>query len=386
MRTLFKDAYLISPDVELEGASVLVEDGIIRHVYACGDKLPEQVDRTVMVQGDMLVPGFADIHTHGRGGQDFCYGTAAAIKTIAEGKLKEGVTTLLPSTSTQSEEVLAAALRSAADYVKNCNRGCKLPGVHLEGVFINKNCLGAQNPAFLRRPDINEVKRLNKIFPVLKVSFAVELPGAVEFTADLLELGVTPSCVHSAATYAQFKAAYEHGLRNLTHFCNQMTPLKHREIGLVGAGLLHEDVYVEMICDCLHLCPDMINLVFSIKNMDKIMLVTDSVSASGMPDGEYELAGLPTILKNCAVRLKNNPDALAGSALSMNVALRNVYEVTGYPLKELIKTTSWNQAQSLGLTGIGRIQPGYAADLVVMSGDFEVEQVFVNGEERFSAE
>ncbi len=386
MRTLFKDAYLISPDVELEGASVLVEDGSIRHVYACGDKLPDRVDRTVMLRGDMLVPGFADIHTHGRGGQDFCYGTDAAIKTIAEGKLKEGVTTLLPSTSTQSEEVLSAALRSAADYVKNCNRGCKLPGVHLEGVFINKDCLGAQNPAFLRRPDINEVKRLNDIFPVLKVSFAVELPGAVEFTADLLELGITPSCVHSAATYAQFKEAYEHGLRNLTHFCNQMTPLKHREIGLVGAGLLHEDVYVEMICDCLHLCPDMINLVFSIKNMEKIMLVTDSVSASGMPDGEYELAGLPTILKNGAVRLKNNPDALAGSALSMNVALRNVYEVTGYPLKELIKTTSWNQAQSLGLAGIGRIQPGYAADLVVMSGDFEVERVFVDGEERFSAE
>ena len=158
------------------------------------------------------------------------------------------------------------------------------------------------------------------------------------------------------------------------------------EIGLVGAGLLHEDVYVEMICDCLHLCPDMINLVFSIKNMEKIMLVTDSVSASGMPDGEYELAGLPTLLKNGAVRLKNNPEALAGSALSMNVALRNVYEVTGYPLKELIKTTSWNQAQSLGLTGIGRIQPGYAADLVVMSGDFDVERVFVDGEERFSAE
>lgn len=385
MKTLFKDACLISPDVELEGASVLVEDGKIRHVYACGDKLPEKVDRTIEVQGDMLVPGFIDIHAHGRDGQDFCDGTEPAIRAFAEGKLKEGVTTLLPSTSTQSEEMLSAALRSAADYVKNINQGSKLPGVHLEGVFINKDCLGAQNPAFLRRPDLNEVRRLNKIFPVLKVSFAVELPGAVEFTADLLENGITPSCVHSAATYAQFKDAYEHGLRNLTHFCNQMTPLKHREIGLVGAGLMHEDVYVEMICDCLHLCPDMINLIFSIKNMEKIMLVTDSVSASGMPDGEYELAGLPVILKEGAVRLKDNPAALAGSALNMNVALRNVYEVTGYPLKELIRTTSWNQAQSLGLHGVGRIQPGYAADLVVMSGDFEVERVFVDGEERFTA-
>ena len=373
MRTLFKDAYLISPDVELEGASVLVEDGSIRHVYACGDKLPDRVDRTVMLRGDMLVPGFADIHTHGRGGQDFCYGTDAAIKTIAEGKLKEGVTTLLPSTSTQSEEVLSAALRSAADYVKNCNRGCKLPGVHLEGVFINKDCLGAQNPAFLRRPDINEVKRLNDIFPVLKVSFAVELPGAVEFTADLLELGITPSCVHSAATYAQFKEAYEHGLRNLTHFCNQMTPLKHREIGLVGAGLLHEDVYVEMICDCLHLCPDMINLVFSFKNIERIQLITDAMRAAGMPNGEYDLGGLEVIVADGAARLKSN-GALAGSTLQLCDALRNVWEVTGMELTDLVKTTSYNQAQLLGLDKLGRVAPGYLADLVVLDDEFKVKK------------
>ena len=385
MTTLFKDAYVISPDVELEGASVLVENDKIKHVYVNGDKLPE-ADRVVEVQGDMLVPGFIDIHTHGCKGEDFTDGTGKAIRTFAECKVSEGVTTLLPSTSTQSEATLTKALQTAADYVKSGDAVCKIPGVHLEGVFINKNCLGAQNPAFLRVPDIEEVKRLNAVFPVRKVSFAVELPGAVEFTSDLLELGVTPSCVHSAATYAQFKAAYEHGLRNLTHFCNQMTPLRHREIGLVGAGLMHEDVYLEMICDCMHLCPDMISLVFSIKDIDRIMLITDSVAASGMADGEYELAGLPVVLKNGEVRLKDNPSALAGSALAMNAALRNVYEVTGYPLKDLIRTTSWNQAQSLGLSGVGRIQPGYAADLTILSGDFEVEQVYVDGRLRYQAE
>ena len=174
-------------------------------------------------------------------------------------------------------------------------------------------------------------------------------------------------------------------MRNLTHFCNQMTPLKHREIGLVGAGFLYEDVYLELICDTLHVCPDMINLIFQIKSVDRIMLITDSVEASGMAEGEYTLAGLPIILKDGAVRLKDQPETLAGSVLTMNAALRNVYEITGYPLKDLIKTTSWNQAQSLGLERVGRIQPGYAADLAVLSGDFEVERVFVDGEERYCA-
>ena len=346
MRILFHDALVISPDVELEGASVLVEDGVIRRIYLCGEELPPS-DRVVEVQGDMLVPGFIDIHTHGCGGQDFSHGSREAIRTIAKNKLSEGVTTLLPSTSTQSEETLARALQSAADYVKSENRGAKLPGVHLEGVFINPHCLGAQNPSYLRNPDIEEVQRLNRIFPVRKVSYAVEMPGAIPFTAELLEHGIVPSCVHSAATCAQFTGAYEHGMRNLTHFCNQMTPLKHREIGLVGAGFLYEDVYLELICDTLHVCPDMINLIFQIKSVDRIMLITDSVEASGMAEGEYTLAGLPIILKDGAVRLKDQPETLAGSVLTMNAALRNVYEITGYPLKDLIKTTSWNQAQSL---------------------------------------
>lgn len=385
MKTLFRDALLISPDVELEGASVLVEDKVIRRIYTCGEKLPK-TDRVVNVQGDMLVPGFIDIHTHGCAGQDFSYGTPEAIHTFAENKLKEGVTTMLPTTSTQSEETLANALKSAADYVKNGGKSPKMPGAHLEGVFINPKCLGAQNPAYLRNPDIQEVLRLNEIFPVKKVSYAVEMPGGAVFAAELLEHGVVPACVHSAATYAQFTDAYEHGLRNLSHFCNQMTPLKHREIGLVGAGLMHEDLYLELICDTLHVCPDMLNLIFQIRDMNHIMLITDSVEASGMPEGEYRLAGLPIILKDGAVRVKDHPEALAGSVLTMNAALRNAYEVTGYPLKDLIKTTSWNQAQALGLEKVGRIEPGYAADLAILSGDFEVENVFVDGAMLYSAE
>ncbi len=377
MSTLIKNCHLISPDVDLTGAAVLIENGKVKQIFTANDKLP-CADEVMDAEGMMVMPGFIDVHCHGRSGVDFSDASPEVIETIAVDKLKEGVTTLLPTTLTLGEEQLAAALKSAADYVAKGSKGCKVPGVHLEGPFINPKCLGAQNPDYVRKPDIEEVRRLNKIFPVIKVSFAIEMEGAPEFAAELLAEGITPSCVHSAAVYAQFMEGYEHGLRNLSHFCNQMTALHHRDIGLVGAGLLNKDVYVEFICDKLHICPDMINLVFTLKGADHIQLITDAMRASGLPDGESDIGGLPVIVKNGEARLASN-GALAGSTLQMNNALRNISEVTGMPLKELVKCSSWNQAQALGLAGVGKIAPGYAADIVMLDRDFQVKRVLVNG-------
>lgn len=383
MNMLFKNCNLISPDVELEGAAILVEDKVVKKVFAKGDPLP-QADKVIDVNGAMTVPGFVDIHCHGKSGFDFSDATEEAMTTIGIDKLKEGVTTFLPTTLTLPEEQLAESLRTAANYVKKGVKGVKLAGVHLEGPFINPKCLGAQNPDFVREPDIEMVRRLAKIFPVKKVSYAVEMPGGDRFAADCIAEGITPSCVHSAATFKQFQAAHEHGLRNLTHFCNQMTPLHHRDIGLVGAGFACKDVYIELICDKLHICPDMISLVFSLKNVEKIQLITDAMRAAGMPDGESSLGGLAVIVKDGAARLASN-GALAGSTLQICDALRNVYEITGLPLKDLIKTTSWNQACALGLEKIGRLAPGYMADIVILDSNFKVRSVFVEGELRYQA-
>lgn len=383
MNMLFRNCNLISPDVELDGASILVENNMIRKIFAKGDALP-QADKVIDVNGEMTVPGFVDVHCHGKSGVDFSDATDEAMTTIGIDKLKEGVTTFLPTTLTLPEEQLAKSLRTAANYVKNGVKGVKLAGVHLEGPFINPKCLGAQNPDFVREPDIEMVKRLAGIFPVKKVSYAVEMPGGDKFAAECLAEGITPSCVHSAATFKQFQAAHEHGLQNLTHFCNQMTPLHHRDIGLVGAGFACKDVFIELICDKLHICPDMISLIFSLKNVEKIQLITDAMRAAGMPDGESSLGGLAVIVKDGAARLASN-GALAGSTLQICDALRNVYEITGLPLKDLIKTTSWNQAQALGLEKIGRLAPGYLADIVILNSNFKVKSVFVEGELRYQA-
>ncbi|MDD5727079.1 MAG: N-acetylglucosamine-6-phosphate deacetylase [Victivallales bacterium] len=380
MITLLTNCHIISPDYDLENAAILIADGKIRQLFLEDIPLPRAA-RIIDAAGQMVVPGFIDVHWHERSGADFAKSDDEGIRKNAVDKLKEGVTTLLPTTLTLDEENLAASLRTAAAYVASGVKGCKIPGVHLEGPFINPNCLGAQNPDYVRVPDIAEVRRLNAIFPVLKVSYAPEVEHGAEFAAELLAEGIIPSAVHSAAKYSDFARAARFGLKNLSHFCNQMTGLHHRDIGLVGAGLLHKEVFIELICDKLHICPDMIRLIAELKGVEKIQLISDAMRAAGMPDGEYTLGGLAVIVADGEARLKSD-GALAGSTLEICTALKNLYEVTGKPLAELIRTTSWNQAQSLGLEKLGRIEPGYCADIVILSDDFRPTKVFINGELR----
>ncbi len=168
------------------------------------------------------------------------------------------------------------------------------------------------------------------------------------------------------------------GLNRLTHFGNQMTKLHHREIGVVGAGLLEDGVAIEMICDRIHLCPDMIRLAFKCKPIDKILLISDAMEATGLPDGNYQLGGLAVVVSGGAARLASN-GALAGSTLQFNTAFKNAVEVTGLPLAELVKTTSWNQARDLGLAKLGKLEAGYIADIAVLNDRYHVAAVFVDG-------
>ncbi len=379
---LIINCHLISPDIDMHSCAICIEGSKIKSIYSAGSTLPND-EHIIDAKGQMVMPGFIDVHCHGKVGFDFTDGTQEAMDTFGKSKLTEGVTTLLPTTLTLPEETLAKAMHTAAMYVKNNTKGSKLAGVHLEGPFINCKLCGAQNPDFVRAPNIDEVKRLHSIFPVSKVSFAPEVDGGIEFSRQLRELGITPSCVHSAATFAEFSEAYTNGLRDLSHFCNQMTALHHRDIGLVGAGFMHKDVYLEAICDCLHLSPDMVKLIFKLKSIDRIQLITDAMCAAGLKDGDYQIGGLPVIVKGGAARLKSN-DALAGSTLELNQALKNVQEITNLPLKELVKTTSWNQACSLGLDKLGKLEAGFYADIVILDYNFEIVSTIVDGELRYS--
>jgi N-acetylglucosamine-6-phosphate deacetylase len=382
MNLLIKNARAVSPGFDEKGVSIEIHKGRICAIHPAGAPLPE-TDAVFDAQGQMVLPGFIDIHTHGAMGCDFCDGTLQAVETICETKLKEGTTTLLPTTLTLSPPSLKKAAECVAEYAL-APKFCKTPGLHLEGPFISRERLGGQNPDCVRPPDIDEVRALNDIMPVAIVSLAIEVDGALEMIRELNAMGIIPSAAHSNATREQFAEAKEAGLRHLTHFCNQMSPLHHREIGLVGCGLIDDDILLEMICDKIHLCPDMIELVLKIKSTQQLALVTDTVLAAGMPDGTYDLGGLDITVKNGIARLVSN-DTLAGSTLKLHDALKNVHAISGLPLKDLVRTTSWNQAQSLGLPDLGKIEPGFIADLVVLDDAFQPVEVFVDGKPRLGA-
>lgn len=376
MKTLITNAHIISPGLDLPGGAVLVDGGKIVSVLQPGAPEPA-ADIVIDAQGQMLMPGFIDIHSHGAGGCDTCDAKIESIRTIAECKMKEGVTSWLPTTLTLAPKVLEDVCRVVAEYRRNMEFA-KTPGVHLEGPFINPKSCGAQNPAFVRGAEFDEVAALNAIAPILLISLAPEMPGAIEFIEQATGAGITCSAGHSAATHADFNKAKAAGLKHLTHFCNQMSPLHHREIGLVGSGLLDGDVKIEIICDTIHLCRDMLDLMFTTKPTEQMMMITDSLACSWMPDGPGDLGGLPIIVKGGVARLADSGN-LAGSTLRYAHGLKNVYDITGIALSELVKATSWNQAQSLGLPGLGKIAPGFTADLVLLDENFDTLQVFIDG-------
>ena len=380
MKTLITNAHIISPGIDLVGGSVLIEDTKIIAVLQPGETA--EADTTVDAGGNMLLPGFIDIHSHGAGGCDTCDATLDSIRTIADCKMKEGVTTWLPTTLTLGTKTLADVCTVVKEYAASPN-GSKTPGVHLEGPYINPKQCGAQNPAFVRPADFEEVSMLNDIYPVLNITLAPEMPGAIEFINKATSIGITCSAGHSAASHADFAKAKAAGLKHLTHFCNQMSAQHHREIGLVGSGMLDKDVKIEIICDTIHLCADMLNLTFTNKSIDQMMMITDSLACSWMPDGPGQLGGLPIIVKDGVARLESGN--LAGSTLRFAHGLRNVHRITGKPLSELVKATSWNQAQSLGLHDLGKIAPGYTADMVLLDADYNTLKTIIDGVVKYEA-
>ena len=379
---LIRNVRMISPDVDYKYANIIIDGETIKSI-AEKEVNPDNFDDIIEGEGLMALPGFIDEHTHGAVGFDTCDGKYESIDKIAEARLKEGVTMFLPTTLTMPHEVLVAAAKAVAQYREN-ERWAETPGLHIEGPFINCAYKGAQNPEYIRLPDTNEIKELNDITPVKIVTVAPEVEGAPQVISDMREMGIVTSAGHSGATYAEFLAAKAAGLTHLTHFFNQMSPLHHREIGLVGAGFADNDIKIELICDKLHVKPDIIKIVFNTKPVDQVIHITDSLLASGLPDGKYVMGGLEMFVKNREARLASG--ALMGSTLPYQFGLRNVHEITGMPLKELVKATSWNQAQSLGLQGVGKIEKGYKANIVLLDKQFNVMGTMVKGELRYRNE
>jgi len=256
-----------------------------------------------------------------------------------------------------------------------------MPCAHLEGPFLNAEKSGGMNPEFIRLPDISEVYILNQIFPVGKVTYAPEFDADASFLKSLCAMGIFPSAGHTNATFAEMSFAVNKGLKGLTHFCNRMSELRHREVGAVGAGFLLAGLYIEVIADAVHICSDMLKLIFAHKDISKILLITDSVAEEGMPDGIYPRRGGSNVeLKNATVRVEGKPDTISGSVSPINKNLAKLRDITGLPVAELVKCATSNPADALGMKDAGRIERGCRADFAVFDEDFNICKTVIDGE------
>ena len=385
-RKIILNAHAVTPGKDLGVTSVLI---VGKRIVGVGSMRPMADDDVIDAAGLILMPGFVDIHSHGRSGCDFCDATDEAFSTIGRDKLKDGVTGFLATGLTRPEEDLAALCRCAERY-KAKEEGATCLGVHLEGPFFNGAMAGAQNPAYLKLPDASFVERLNAISSVKKVSLAPELEGAEPCIRSVTGMGIVVSGGHSAADYATFERARQAGMTHLTHFCNAMMPIHHLRPTMVTGGMLADDVFVEIITDGVHLSDPMIRLIAKVKGSDRVMIITDAMCAAGCPDGMYTLGGLRVRVADGCARLADVPydpksvvSNVAGSVALFCDCFRRFVRVTGWPLEEAVKAAGYNQCRSLGILDRGEIAVGQVADLVLTDNDFVPRRTIVDGEVRF---
>jgi N-acetylglucosamine-6-phosphate deacetylase len=323
----------------------------------------------------IVLPGFIDTHVHGGGGRDTMEG-GDAIATIARRHARHGTTGLLATTMTAPVGEIEAALRALGPACRQrAAQSARVLGVHLEGPYINPDRLGAQ-PAHAIPATLAEVLRLGEFAPIKVLTLAPELPGHLALIGPLRDVGIRVQIGHSAGSYADGVAALQAGAAGFTHLFNAMTGLHHREPGMVGAALAHGE-HAELIPDLLHVHPGAIRV--ALRCMPGLFCVTDSTAAAGMPDGEYRLG--EHMVQKCLGGVRLADGTLAGSALTMDQALRNLVQVLDLTLPEAARRVSTAAADYLGLADRGRLAAGAWADVVVMDAALHVQRVFVEGEE-----
>ena len=364
-----------------KNASVYAEGkGIIRTSVYFDDKIRQiggyvaGAEEIELPENAVVLPGFIDEHIHGAGGSDAMDGNTKDLAIIAETVAKEGTTSFLATTMTQSKENILKAMRAVKEYREAAGeQGARIAGVHLEGPFIAAAHKGAQPLEYVAAPDSKTFEEYNAACgnAIKIITLAPETDGALDFIRHIVAQGTVVSIGHTGAKYAEVKAAMEAGATNVTHTYNAQSPLHHREIGVVGSALLLEDLYCELICDTIHVSVPAMQLLVKNKRADKLALITDAMRAKGLADGVSELGGQTVYVKGGEARLADG--TLAGSVLRMNRALQNMVEKVGVPLTQAVDYCTINPARTLKMENeAGSIAEGKRADFAVLNDKFDV--------------
>lgn len=376
---LIKNCNIIYLD-KIEKGSVLIENGKIKEIN------PSNVNGTEVIdaEGLYLSPGFIDVHIHGAGGCDTMDGTVESINTIAKTIVEHGTTSFTPTTMTVAAEDIRKSMKVIKKLKEEGTEGANVLGAHLEGPFISPKAIGAQNPNFLLAPSVENYNKIVGDYgdAVVSITMAPEVEGAKELIKYLSDNGVTVSMGHTKATYDEAIEGIKCGACHSTHLYNAMTPFTHREPGVVGATF-DTDITTETISDGIHISYPALRTAYKQKGTDKVLLVSDAMEACGMPDGQYSLGGQDVIVKNGAARLLDG--TLAGSVLTLDKAVKNIYSNSNYPLNEVVRMATYNGAKHCHVEDHkGLIKEGYDADLILFNEDIEIQKVFVKGKKVYN--
>lgn len=328
-------------------------------------------------EGCYAIPGLVDIHFHGCVGHDFCDGTNEAISAIARYEAKSGITAICPATMTYSEEILGKICDAAAAFQPEEDMAA-LVGINMEGPFIAPSKKGAQNPAYLQLPDAEMFRRLNQRSGglVKLLDLAPELEGAMEAIAELKD-EVRISLAHTDAGYEIAMKAFQAGAKHVTHLYNAMNGLSHRKPGLVGAAFDGAET-AELICDGVHIHPAVVRTTFHVMGADRMVLISDSMMATGLDDGDYSLGGQAVKVVGNLATLADG--TIAGSATNLMNCMRTAVLKMGIPFGIAVKAATVNPAKAIGVYDRhGSIDVGKSADLVLMDKDLNVRQVILRG-------
>ena len=362
-----------------------LEQGFVsRDVCFDGEKLEQSSadGKTYDASDCYVIPGLTDLHFHGCVGEDFSDATPDGLQKMADYELSRGVTQICPAGMTLGEDQLTRICQNAAAHRAKNPGGAELVGLHLEGPFLCKAKKGAQNEAFLHDPDPAMLHRLQQAAQgmVKLVTLAAEQPGALEFIRSAQEDGITVSLGHTTADYDTACAAYEAGARQATHLFNAMPPFTHRAPGVVGAAFDHPQVKVELISDGVHIHPSVVRAVFQLFGAGRVILISDSLRATGMPDGRYPFGGQEIEVHGNRATMADDPNTLAGSVSDLMACMRSAVSF-GIPLHDAVRAAAVNPAQVLGVFDrLGSLDVGKTANLAILDRDLNLKDVFFRGQ------
>ncbi|AJR08442.1 N-acetylglucosamine-6-phosphate deacetylase [Photobacterium gaetbulicola] len=364
------------------GSAVIVEDGLIADVTS---SIPADCE-VVRLAGQSIMPGFVDIHIHGRNGFDVMDATDTALQSISDALPQTGVVAWVGTTVTAPWQDIIDALAAVRQFTDQPQQqGAELLGSFLEGPYFTEPHRGSHPPAFLKAPTVAELEQLKETAgaSLLRAALAPESEGAMDAISWLSAQHIKPSVAHTDATYAQVTEAHQRGADCGVHLFNGMRGLHHREPGCCGAVLYH-DMLAELIADGVHVNPVMMNLAYRIKGYRGIALITDCMRAGGLSDGEYQLGAQMISVTNGEAR--SPCGSLAGSTCSLDQAVRNMVNLTGVPVWEAVQMASYVPAVYLGLAErLGSVAKGMEASLTMMDADLQVQGTMIKGQWAFKA-